>query len=85
MFKWWKKEKYKKGDFIEFQKEPFLEEKMPIMVDDILHYDNFNELLNNISIEFLADSSLTKKQVNTDLEKFYPIEKQKNMVLLLLS
>ena len=72
-----KRKNIKSGDFIEFQKEPFLEEKMLIMVDDILHYDNFNELLKNINIEFLADSSITKKQLNADLENFYSIEKQK--------
>lgn len=72
-----KRKNIKSGDFIEFQKEPFLEEKMIIMVDDILHYDNFNELFNNINIEFLADSSITKKQLNADLENFYSIEKQK--------
>ena len=71
-----KRKNIKRGDFIEFQKEPFLEEKMLIMVDDILHYDNFNELLKNINIEFLADSSITKKQLNADLENIYPIEKQ---------
>ena len=72
-----KRRNIKSGDYIEFQKEPFLEEKMLIMVDDILRYDNFDKLLNNINIVFLADSSITKKQVNKDLEKFYPIEKQK--------
>jgi len=72
-----KRKKIKSGDFIEFQKEPLLEEKMLIMVDDILHYDNFNELFKNINIEFLADSSITKKQLNADLENFYSIEKQK--------
>ena len=72
-----KRKNIKSGDFIEFQKEPFLEEKMLIMVDDILHYDNFNELFKNINIEFLADSSITKKQLNADLENFYSIEKQK--------
>ena len=66
----------KKGDFIEFQKEPSLEEKMLIMVEDILYYDNFNELLSNINIELLADPSVTKNQLNKDLECFYPIEKQ---------
>ena len=59
-----KRKNIKRGDFIEFQKEPFLEEKILIMVDDISHYDNFNELLKNINIEFLADSSITKKQLN---------------------
>ena len=68
----------KSGDFIEFQKEPFLEEKILIMVDDILHYDNFNELLNNINIEFLVDSSITKEELKIDLEKLYPLKKQKN-------
>ncbi len=72
-----KRKNIKSGDFIEFQKEPSLEEKILIMVDDILRYDNFNELFDNINIDFLADSSITKKQLNTDLEKFYPIEKQK--------
>ena len=72
-----KRKKIKSGDFIEFQKEPLLEEKMLITVDNILYYDNFDKLLNNINIDFLADSSITKKQLKTDLEKFYPIEKQK--------
>ena len=72
-----KRRNIKSGDYIEFQKEPFLEEKMLIMVDDILRYDNFDKLLNNINIDFLADSSITKKQLILDLENFYPIEKQK--------
>ena len=72
-----KRRNIKSGDYIEFQKEPYLEEKMLIMVDDILRYDNFDKLLNNINIDFLADSSITKKQLILDLENFYPIEKQK--------
>ena len=72
-----KRKNIKRGDFIEFQKEPFLEEKIIIMVDDVLHYDSFKELFDNIKTELLADSSITKKQLNEDLEKFYPIEKQK--------
>lgn len=72
-----KRKNIKSGDFIEFQKEPFLEEKMLIMVDNILYYDNFNELINNINIELLADSSINKEKLKADLEKFYPIDKQK--------
>ena len=72
-----KRKNIKMGDFIEFQKEPFLKEKILIMVDNIIRYDTFDELLNNISIDFLADSSITKKQLKTNLERFYPIEKQK--------
>ncbi|MBR3229486.1 MAG: ASCH domain-containing protein [Bacilli bacterium] len=72
-----KRKNIKSGDFIEFQKDPSLEEKVLIMVDDILYYNNFNELFDNINIDYLADSSITKKQLKLDLEKFYPVEKQK--------
>ncbi len=71
-----KRKKIKKGDFIQFQEEPLLEEKIIVKVDDVLHYDNFNKLLNNINIELLADSSVTKEKLNNALEKFYPIEEQ---------
>ena len=71
-----KRKKIKKGDFIQFQEEPLLEEKFIVKVDDVLHYDNFNKLLNDINIELLANSSVTKEELNNDLEKFYPIEEQ---------
>ena len=71
-----KRKKIKKGDFIQFQKEPLLEEKIIVKVDDVLHYDNFNKLLNDINIELLSDSSVTKEKLNNALEKFYPIEEQ---------
>lgn len=71
-----KRKKIKKGDFIQFQEEPLLEEKIIVKVDDVLHYDNFNKLLNDINIELLADSSVTKEKLNNALEKFYPIEEQ---------
>lgn len=72
-----KRKNIKKGDFIQFQEEPLLEEKFIVKVDDVLHYDNFNKLLNDINIELLADSSVAKVELNNDLEKFYPIEEQK--------
>lgn len=72
-----KRQKIKKGDFIEFQKEPLLKEKMTIKVDDILHYNSFSELINDIKIEYLADASIKKEKLKEDLEFFYPIEKQK--------
>ena len=71
-----KRKKIKIGDFIEFQEEPFLDEKMLVKVDGLLYYNNFSELFNSINIELLADSSITKEQLNTDLENFYSIEKQ---------
>ena len=72
-----KRRNIKKCDFVLFQKEPLLKESIIVKIDDILYYDNFYELLNNISTELLADSSITKESLYKDLEKFYPIEKQK--------
>ena len=77
------RKKIKKGDFIQFQEEPLLEEKIIVKVDDVLHYDNFNKLLNDINIELLADSSVTKEKLNNALEKFYPIEEQNKYLMLL--
>ena len=72
-----KRRKIKIGDFIEFQKEPYLDDKIIVMVEDLIYYKNFNELLNNINIKFLAPSFVSKEMLSLDLERFYPIEKQK--------
>lgn len=72
-----KRKNIKKDDFIIFQKESPLKEKIIVKVDDMIYYENFNELLNNINIELLADISIKKEKLSSDLEKFYPIEKQK--------
>lgn len=72
-----KRKNIKKGDFIEFQKEPTLEEKIIVAVEDVHHYQNFSELLNNIKIDYLADPTIKKEELVQDLTSFYPIEKQK--------
>ena len=71
-----KRRKIKIGDYIEFQKEPNLEDKMILEVEDLLYFDNFNELFDNISIVELADSSISKEELKKDLELFYSKEKQ---------
>ena len=72
-----KRRKIKIGDSIEFQKEPDLEEKMVLEVEDLLHYDNFSDLFNDIPISLLADSSISKEDLKKDLELFYSKEEQK--------
>ena len=71
-----KRKKIKKGDFIEFKKLPLLEDEIIVMVEDILYYKNFSELLSNIEIKYLADSSVAKEELEETLESFYPKEKQ---------
>lgn len=72
-----KRKNIKIGDFIEFQKEPNLEDKIIVKVEELLYYKSFSELLNNINISLLAPSFISEENLSLDLEKFYPIEKQK--------
>lgn len=72
-----KRKNIKIGDFIEFQKEPYLDDKIIVMVEDLLYYKCFSEIFNDINIRFLAPSFISKEKLNLDLENFYPIEKQK--------
>ena len=51
-----KRKKIKKGDLIEFQKEPLLEEKIIYEVDDLFCFTNFEELINEFDIKYLADN-----------------------------
>lgn len=71
-----KRQMIKVGDFIEFQKEPLLEEKMLLEVEDLEYYKDFKDLFNNIEIAYLADKSVEKDKLENDLERFYPKEKQ---------
>ena len=49
-----KRKNIKIGDFIEFQKEPHLKDKIIVMVEDLLYYNSFYELCNLI-INFLQE------------------------------
>ena len=72
-----KRKKINIGDTIIFQKEPELESTMKVKVVGILEYNTFKELLKDFNIELLSDKSMTKQELLTILEEFYPQEKQK--------
>lgn len=76
-----KRRHIKKGDFIEFQKEPDRKEKIILKVLDIYRFLNFKDLLDNININYLASSEVLRTKLFDDLNCFYPADKQKNGVL----
>ena len=80
-----KRQLIKVGDFIEFQKEPELEEKIIVKVEELLYYKNFNELLNTLDISILAPSNVSKEDLNNDLNRFYPIDKQEQFGVLAIN
>ncbi len=65
------------GDTITFQKEPELNVEMNVKVIGLLRYNSFEELLNDFSIEMVADKKMTKEELLHVLEEFYTPEKQR--------
>ena len=64
------------GDRIQILKEPNLLESFEVEVVELLRYDNFKDLIDDFDISVLADKSINKKQLLSDLEKYYPKDKQ---------
>ena len=72
-----KKESISKwGDKIKFYKEPNLEEYFLTEVVEILKFNDFREMIDNLKIEELADEILTKDELLSTLEKYYSKEQQ---------
>ena len=70
------------GETIRFIKEPERIESIEVTVTGLLRYNTFKELLNDFSIEILADSSLSKEELLNELETFYTKEEQKKYGVL---
>lgn len=77
-----KRKLIKVGDTITFLKEPELTDKLNTKVIDLLRYDNFDDMFNDIDISLLADKSMSKEELINVLEEFYTKEKQKEYGVL---
>lgn len=71
-----KRKKIKKGDLIEFQKEPLLEEKIIYEVEDLLYFKDFEEVIKNIDMEYLASKDESKENFLNLLNNFYSKDEQ---------
>lgn len=80
-----KRKAIKVGDKIKFYKEPDLKEYFLTEVVEILKFNNFEEMIDNLKIEELAAKSLTKEELLGTLEKYYSQEKQKKYGVLGIS
>lgn len=70
------------GDKIEILKEPDLIESFEVEVVGLLRYKDFESLLHDFDISILSDSSENKDDLLSDLEKYYPKEKQEKYGVL---
>ena len=64
------------GDKIKFLKEPNLDESFEAKVIGLLKYSSFEDLFKDFDISILSDKSMTKEELVSALEEFYPKEKQ---------
>lgn len=62
------------GDTIYFMLEPVRKKALKTKVIGLTKYKNFNEAVDDISIEYLASSDGTKEEYLNDLNKYYSLQ-----------
>ncbi len=77
-----KRQQIKIGDTIKFLKEPELNESFVAKVVGLLRYNSFEDMSKDFEISILSDKSMTKEELISVLEQFYPKEKQKQYGVL---
>ena len=76
-----KRKSIKIGDIITITNAQTNEE-FTVKVVGLLQYETFDDLFKDFEIEILADKSMTKEELKNELERFYPIDKQKQYNVL---
>lgn len=74
-----KRKEIKIGDKIKIMKRPDFNETFDAIVEDLLYFDNFNDLFDNIDNTLLFDKPYTRESILEELNKFYPEEEQKEL------
>ncbi len=77
-----KRQQIKIGDTIKFLKEPNLNESFNTKVTGLLRYKSFEDMFKDFDISILSDKSMTKEELITTLEQYYPKEKQEQFGVL---
>ena len=77
-----KRQKIQLGNEIVFMNNSDDSERIHVRVIGLLRYKSFEELFSDFDIDILADRSMTKEELMSDLSEFYPIEKQEKYGVL---
>ena len=77
-----KRKQIKIDDTIKFSKAPDLNESFNAKVTGLLRYNSFENMFKDFDISILSDKSMTKEELITVLEQFYPKEKQEQYGVL---
>ncbi len=65
------------GDFITFRDESNLDEKMQKRVKDLLYFDSFTEMLDNLPLKEIGFENFSKLEVENVYHHFYSFENEK--------
>ena len=65
----------KKGDVIRFRNIDS-DDYLDVIVDELLYFENFQELINQVEIELIADKSFNKDKLLSELNRIYSLSKQ---------
>lgn len=71
-----KRKQLKVNDIITFEKLSETKEYLNTKITNIYKYNNFKDLINDFSIELMADKTLTKDELLHTLNEIYTIEQQ---------
>ena len=74
-----KRKQIKVGDTIKIMKRPDFKETFDAIVEELLFFDNFDELFESVDNSLLFDKPYTKESILKELNKFYPIEEQEEL------
>lgn len=77
-----KRQQIKIGDTIKMLKEPNLDESFKVRVVGLLRYNSFSDMFKDFDISILADEKMTKEELISVLEQFYPKEEQEKYGVL---
>jgi ASC-1-like (ASCH) protein len=69
-----KRQLIKIGDVINFKRADNLEENFDVIVIDLLYYPTFDEIINDLDIELIANNDSDKNDLKALLSKFYTKE-----------
>lgn len=70
------------GDILVFYKQPLLKESFKTKIVDLLYLNSFNEAMENLPFELIADKDDNKENLLNDLNRFYSKEKQESYGVL---
>lgn len=77
-----KRQQIQIGDTIKMLKEPDLDESFKVRVVGLLRYNSFSDMFKDFDISVLADKKMTKEELISVLEQFYPKEEQEKYGVL---